>query len=89
MLLYTNLSLLVTDERSFDLELIIKLESLTFALQARKLLARNGKRSKIRKLESLNGNGCGYGLVIENCDPFTLANILRGASISYMIVNEK
>ena len=68
--------------------IILKLQTLTYAIKARKLLDRNKIKSKVVKLTGREREGCGYGLEIYDKDFLTVASILRG-EIEYEIYNGK
>ena len=53
----------------FKIRLIIKLNSVTYALRARELLKKKNIGSRIQKNPSPEkGEGCGYELVVPNGD---------------------
>lgn len=60
--------------------------SVTYALKAKKLLAREGLVAKLVKTDaSADGNGCAYGIEFPARDFYTAASILRSAGIYYEI----
>ncbi len=68
--------------------ILLKLQTLTYAIKARKLLDRNKIKSKVVKLTGREREGCGYGLQIFEKDFLAVASILRG-EIEYEIYNGK
>ena len=65
---------------------IITVGSITYAIKCRKLLFKNGIRSKLVKLDSSDiENGCTNGIEITEKDFLTVASILRSNGINYKI----
>ena len=61
---------------------LIRLTSVTYAIRAQKLLERHGMRVTIKKFaRSLQVNGCGYGIEINQTDLGKAADILNEAGI--------
>lgn len=66
---------------------VITVGSVTYALKAKKLLAREGLTAKLVKADPSDkgGSGCTYGLEFPARDFYTVASILRSAGIYYQI----
>ena len=63
---------------------IVTVGTVTYAMKARKLLNRNGIRSKLVKLDSSKtANGCTYGIEFPANDLYSAVCVLREAGISY------
>lgn len=58
--------------------------SVTYAIKAKKLLAREGLSSKLVKADtSKTSSGCEYGIEFLSKDLYAAASILRSAGIYY------
>ena len=67
----------------------ITLGSVTYAIKSRKVLAKNGIRSKLVKLDSSKTtNGCNYGLEILRTDFYSAVSILRNEQINYELYRD-
>ncbi len=65
---------------------VLTVESITYALKARKLLSRDGISAKLIKADAdLAAQGCTYGIEIPAKDFYSAASILRSAEIYYKI----
>ena len=58
--------------------------SVTLAIKAKKLLARDGIASKLVKADaSKSAGGCVYGIEFPTKDLYAVANVLRSANVYY------
>ncbi len=63
---------------------VITTGSVTYAIKAKKLLAREGIASKLIKADvSKTKSGCSYGVEFPSSEFYTAANILRSNGIRY------
>jgi len=63
----------------------IYFSSISWAIQARKLLERQGMPSNMRKISKIgSGGGCGYGLDLQRGDVNTALHLLNNAGIKYI-----
>ena len=59
---------------------------MTYALKARRILARRGIEAKAVKTDGGKENeGCAYGIEVRDADFYATVNILRENEISYSI----
>jgi hypothetical protein len=64
--------------------------SVTYAIKARKLLERNGIKSKLVKtLSNEKRQGCAYGLKFNSSEFYDTAKILRENNITYTVLPKK
>ena len=69
---------------------VITLGSMTYAIKSRKLLSKNGIRSKLVKLDSSKTlNGCSYGIELLDKEFYAAIAVLRNEGIGYSIYKEK
>lgn len=66
---------------------ILTVGSITQAVKARRLLARNGIRAKLVKYTT-NKSGCNYAVEINTRALYDAAAILRGADIPYTVLGD-
>ena len=65
---------------------ILAVETVTYAMKARKLLLRCGIQSKLIKTDSQDsGTGCRHGLEISNKDYFEAVKILGDGGIRFSV----
>ena len=77
-------------EGVYDLKsVVITLSTVTYAIKSRKLLAKNGIRSKLIKVNTgLYGKGCAYGIEISSDKYLDSIMILRRENIAYQIKSD-
>ena len=64
---------------------IIYFSSISWAIQARKLLERQGMPSNMRKISRIGeGGGCGYALDLKRGDSASALGLLESAGIKYV-----
>ncbi len=66
---------------------IITVNSVTYAIKARKMLARDGIQSKLVKMESKIPEGCVYGIEFDSEAFYSVVKILRENGIAYSLRN--
>lgn len=67
---------------------IVTVGTVTYAIKLRKLLSREGIRSKLVKVDAREGSGgCTNGVEIENKDFYRVISILKNNGISYSVYN--
>ena len=65
---------------------IITVGSVTYAIKCKKLLNKNGIRSKLIKVDpGINENGCTYGVEFPKESFYSAVSILRQENISYRV----
>ena len=69
-------------------KVIITLDSLTYAIKARKILSKKGINSKLVKLDSSSMmSGCTNGIELNSRDFLSAASFLRASGINYSLFN--
>ena len=67
---------------------IVTVGTVTYAIKLRKLLLREGIRSKLVKVDAReNKSGCIHGVEVENKDFYHVISILKSNGISYSVYN--
>ena len=68
--------------------IIVTVGTVTYAIKLRKLLLREGIRSKLVKVDSSkNKGGCTHGVEVENRDFYRTVSILKNNGIAYSVYN--
>ena len=71
-------------------KIIISVGSVTYALQAQRLLADTKIHSKLIKLDSGSSpDGCIYGLIVTESDYLNAAILLKKGGIAFSLVSQK
>ena len=68
---------------------IITVSSITYALKAKKLLARKNISSNLIKINASSSSGCIYGIEIRKCDFLDTVKILIDNAIEYSLYESK
>ena len=70
-------------------EEVIGLNSMTYAMKAKRVLYRSGIRSEVIKINHLNINsGCTYGIKIKSVQLLSVVAVLRSENIPYTLLSE-
>ena len=68
---------------------ILTLGSVTYAIKSRKLLIKNGIKTKVIKVDnSHRGDGCTYGIEFPRESFYTVIILLRQENISYNVYKD-
>lgn len=63
---------------------IITIPTVTMALKAKKLLARQGVKARVINISGTQSkNGCAYGIEFDSSHYFSVVSILKNAEIPY------
>ena len=68
-------------------KIIITFTSVTYAIKARKMLAKEGINAKLVKVGDENRRGCTHGIEIKNSEFLTAVGALRNLGIEYSVYN--
>ena len=68
--------------------MILAVDSVTFAMKAKRLLMREGIRAEAVKITA-NSDTCAHGIRISDGDILDAARVLREGRINYTVLNGK